>query len=394
MKLIVTFHFLRFQVLSEYLKMVGSMKASTIATMTVLPKMNDLLNLSLRNSKNVQHLLRSRKHFDVILVESVFCVELMGIGHHFNAPIILISPMMVSIGMHSLTASPALKSFMPNIHNSYTNRMSFWQRMHNMLTYITFDYFIGTLTAAHFQKSYEHLFSIESNAPSIHDLMRNVSLILLNSHANMTSSKPFMPHIIEIGGLTIDTQNQTLPQDIQAFLDSVTTGAVYFSIGSVLDVKQIQYSTKIAILNAFKAMPTVKFIVKGDDDLRQLAQNASNILVRSWLPQQALLKHSSVKCFVTHGGMNSIQESIHNGIPVVVIPFYHEQLINARWAQENGYGIEIPSDELAHHRLQSAVQRILLDERCILKTFPTSIFLTIFCIIEEVYMLCESLGIS
>lgn len=322
------------------------------------------ISSSITESGNFQRLLNSDATFDVILVESMFCDELLGLGYHFNAPVISISPVMESTEMYGFTAIPSLKSFVPNIYNSYTDKMHFWLRLHNMLTYIGIHYVARTPKWPQYQRNYEAMFQNPSNPPSLQELKRNVSLILLNSHSTLIPSRPLLSNIIEVGGLAISTdESQMLPIDLQIFLDSAKTGAVYFSLGSVVNTTHLTIESNMIILNVFNELPNVKFLVKGNGEMQKLARSMPNVIVRSWFPQQSILQHSNVKCCIVHGGVNSVQESIYHSKPIIVIPFYFDQFINARWAHESGYGIELPFSEFTQSRFKSAIESILFNER-------------------------------
>jgi MGT family glycosyltransferase len=53
-----------------------------------------------------------------------------------------------------------------------------------------------------------------------------------------------------------------------------------------------------------------------------------NFLVQTYVPQLDLLPRATV--FVTHGGMNSVSESLYYGVPVVVVPQMSEQELVGR----------------------------------------------------------------
>jgi UDP:flavonoid glycosyltransferase YjiC (YdhE family) len=56
-------------------------------------------------------------------------------------------------------------------------------------------------------------------------------------------------------------------------------------------------------------------------------ESSPNLLVTKWLPQLSCLKHTSV--MVNHGGLNSIMECVHYGVPMVILPCARDQPGNA-----------------------------------------------------------------
>jgi hypothetical protein len=53
---------------------------------------------------------------------------------------------------------------------------------------------------------------------------------------------------------------------------------------------------------------------------------------------QALLTHAAVELFVTHGGLNSTLEGLSAGLPLIVMPFFADQPINAQHVVNKGLG--------------------------------------------------------
>ncbi|KAI9196866.1 hypothetical protein LWI28_027640 [Acer negundo] len=54
----------------------------------------------------------------------------------------------------------------------------------------------------------------------------------------------------------------------------------------------------------------------------------ANGLIVSWAPQQKVLEHQSVACFVSHCGWNSTMEGVSNGIPFLCWPYFADQFHN------------------------------------------------------------------
>lgn len=68
--------------------------------------------------------------------------------------------------------------------------------------------------------------------PSLEELGQSVSVILQNSYAPMTSVKPNVPGVVDVGGLHIKAP-QRLPADVKKFLDEAKDGVIYFSFGTM-----------------------------------------------------------------------------------------------------------------------------------------------------------------
>ena len=52
------------------------------------------------------------------------------------------------------------------------------------------------------------------------------------------------------------------------------------------------------------------------------------MVVKSWAPQQAVMRHPSVGGFVTHCGWTSVLEAAAAGVPMVAWPLHAEQHVN------------------------------------------------------------------
>jgi len=107
---------------------------------------------------------------------------------------------------------------------------------------------------------------------------------------------------------------------------------IYISLGTVHNLKADFYRDCYA---AFADLPyQVIMSVGRQTDIASLGACPANFLVRNWVPQLEVLKRA--RLFISHGGMNSINESLYFDVPLLMVPQQIEQGYNARRIQRFG----------------------------------------------------------
>lgn len=76
----------------------------------------------------------------------------------------------------------------------------------------------------------------------------------------------------------------------------------------------------------------------------------NNFYVYTSVPQLEVLQKSSL--FITHGGMNSVNESIYYSVPMLVSPIGGDQLTIADRVEELGLGKRIEGNKIAPNQLR------------------------------------------
>jgi MGT family glycosyltransferase len=127
---------------------------------------------------------------------------------------------------------------------------------------------------------------------------------------------------------------------------------VYVSLGS-LGSADVELMNRLVA--ALADTPHRYVVSKGPQhDLIELAPNMTGA---EFLPQPAILPH--VDLVITHGGNNTVTESIHFGKPMVALPLFWDQYDNAQRVTECGFGVRLPSYEFEDAQLHEAIDRLL-----------------------------------
>jgi MGT family glycosyltransferase len=87
---------------------------------------------------------------------------------------------------------------------------------------------------------------------------------------------------------------------------------------------------------------------------------AENMVGAEFLPQTSILP--LVDLVITHGGNNTVTESLHFGKPMVLLPIFWDQHDNAQRLDETGYGIRLDTYRHTPEELTGAINRLLTDE--------------------------------
>jgi MGT family glycosyltransferase len=139
---------------------------------------------------------------------------------------------------------------------------------------------------------------------------------------------------------------------------------IYVSTGTVNKAPLRFYR---AVIEAFRDHPARVVLYVGHDiDPAALGRVPDRVVVSAeLLPQLQVLEQADV--FVSHGGMNSVQEGLDHGVPMVLVPHQLEQLINAKRVEALGAGVVLgrrpPFGQVRASDLRAAVDRLLADGR-------------------------------
>lgn len=130
---------------------------------------------------------------------------------------------------------------------------------------------------------------------------------------------------------------------------------VYISMGTVFNDLPDFYRTcftALADLPCQVVMPIGQHVKPAD-----LGEPPANFLLCGYAPQLQLLERAAL--FVTHGGMNSANEGLLYGVPLLVVPQRGDQYMVAGQVAELGAGLPLFPHEVTAERLQGMVAHLL-----------------------------------
>lgn len=154
----------------------------------------------------------------------------------------------------------------------------------------------------------------------------------------------------------IKKKTNPLPDDIKKFIDD-SESVVYFSLGSNLNPSVMAKEKQQAVVEALSNVKGRRILWKWDDE--SIDVDKGKFLIRKWFPQDDILAHPKVKLFITHGGLLSGSESVYYGKPLLVIPIFGDQKLNAARTVSEGFGVRVDYKNLTKGSLTWAINEML-----------------------------------
>jgi len=169
-------------------------------------------------------------------------------------------------------------------------------------------------------------------APFIADLFSNKQKlnIVFTSRQFQPHGKSFEEEYAFVGPITykrIESVNsQTIRKDKPIIL--ISMGTIY---NDLLPFYRFW-------IDYFRDKPYQIYLSVGSQiNLKDLGNLPEHIIAAQYLPQLDILALASL--FISHGGMNSVNESMYYGVPMLLFPQIHEQKINASRVHDLHAGI-------------------------------------------------------
>lgn len=134
---------------------------------------------------------------------------------------------------------------------------------------------------------------------------------------------------------------------------------VYASLGTLQNGSENIFRTIAAACAGLAAQLVIS--LGGGLDPERLGVLPGNPLVVRYAPQLEIVKRAAA--VITHAGLNTVLESLAEGVPLVCIPLGNDQPGVAARVAARGAGLVVPRRKLTANRLRSAVRAVLEDRK-------------------------------
>ena len=242
-------------------------------------------------------------------------------------------------------------AYVPIIGSEFSDDMNFLERTENFIYHygsrIFFKYFI------YLQREFWRKHNIFVSA----DIFMHESVYLSQCTNGVHFPMPLPPNFDNIGAILPRPSKPIESEPLVSFLKKYKR-YIYFSQGTI--VKIIEFEQILEIFNMFN---DIGFILSFKKEFLDNHKFTENVLAMTWVPQNDLLGNDKVVGFITHGGLNSILETIYHGKPCICIGTSIDQINNAVIVEYRKIGIKITNEkDINVNFLKDAIKQLLDNE--------------------------------
>ncbi|KAB0790152.1 hypothetical protein PPYR_15524 [Photinus pyralis] len=274
----------------------------------------------------VQALIRDQsKSFDLAIVEYLH-PTFTALSARFKCPWVGITSLGALLPAHDNIGNPSHPVLNPDILLPFTGGLGLYERLVSVYYSVWFRYFYYY----HIVPDQDQVVKkyIGEDLPYLGDIEKTISLLFLNVNPILHPIRPNVPSVIELGKMHIRTKSSNVR-----------------SANLSLELRE-------KIITALSELPYT-VLWKWEED--HLPNQPKNVIINKWLPQQDLLTHRNVKVFVTQGGLQSMEEAISGGVPLVGMPFFGDQPLNCMKMVNLGIALAIDTETLTSEDLKKTI---------------------------------------
>lgn len=251
---------------------------------------------------------------------------------------------------HFLIA-PSPLAYIPFTATELTDKMTFPQRIKNVVSYIVGTYTLSSITQPHYKPIVRKYFGPDVDYSTF---ILDADIWLMRNDFIFEFPRPTMPNIVYMGGFQCKPPKQLLANLEEFVQSSGDHGIVIMTLGTL--VGKLPQDVTEDIAAAFAQLPQkVIWRYMGPKP----ANLGNNTLLVDWLPQNDLLGHPKTRLFVTHGGTNGVQEAIYHGVPIVGLPLFFDQPDNLSRIKAKGAAVNMDIATLDRHNFVDALMSVL-----------------------------------
>lgn len=203
-------------------------------------------------------------------------------------------------------------------------------------------------------------------------ILCNVTLPGVNVHETNTDGLPELvlcPQELEIPNTVTPVQHRQYAEP-SVFTDRITRPFEWNQIANSRPIVYCSFGSQVSrytnadrvlqtIIDAFEVLDDYHLVLAAGQLYTSVSRRrgVSHITIVQSAPQLEILRRARVA--ITHGGLGTVKEAIMARVPMIVIPFDHDQPRNAKCVEYHGLGYVCSPEQCTGERIQHLVAKLV-----------------------------------
>lgn len=189
------------------------------------------------------------------------------------------------------------------------------------------------------------------------------AIALITVTPGLDQAQIVSPSTVFVGPMRDLTRYVSLPTPEQHFLDKAHGDGIpvfFLAAGVTAVISDEHVHHRLAVIQELVKDGSIRVMWANKRGLNDHSIDKEKLLVSTWIPQEAALRHPAVKVFGFHGGSTSMMEGVAAGVPFLCSPYAFEQVNNCVALQRRNMGVFVPSKATVETYVYG-VRRVLAD---------------------------------
>ena len=187
--------------------------------------------------------------------------------------------------------------------------------------------------------------------------------VIFNTVYGFDYPKTRYPLMEYVGPVLMNSLPQ-LDESLQEWLDSrQEKSVIYISMGTT-GLLTVEIATAIlegVMATPYRAVWAMKKKNRKLLDEVDFEACQDRLYLAEWVPQQTVLQHRAILMTILHCGLNGVQESLYNSLPVICVPFAYDQFEVGSKLSAAGAGVSLDSATAKPETITDSIHHIVSD---------------------------------
>lgn len=159
--------------------------------------------LTLNKSSVTDFIRDDRSSFDLMLFENFYHECFAALSHKYGAPLVQLLPFSANARVSQWQSNPYDPAYIPDLTSDFASNLTFAQRTANALAAFFYTA-VSRLVYLPRQRAVAGKYFVypgHERRPDLTEILRNVSLTLVNGHPIVGSAVPMVPSYVNVAGM-------------------------------------------------------------------------------------------------------------------------------------------------------------------------------------------------